>query len=156
MIATEQDVRQTVDMPSGVLGASITRNIQAAEDTRILPAIGRDLYERLELTEGLTDTEEEIKALVVKASCYFTKALCNVYLSLELSNKGVVRNTGDTYATPSIVDIQYLQRTDENIASQYLNQALKMIQDSQVEAETRGPGSYTDSVYIGPRKIAKV
>lgn len=95
-------------------------DIQYAQDSYILPALGTALYERLqdavECKDLTCDEQDLLDKYVTPCLVYFVMSELPMGLSYQFYNKGLVRKTGDAQTEPSASEL-----TD--VANRYMARA---------------------------------
>lgn len=108
--------------------------IKVAQDTRIVPAIGTNLMERLQT--GIEDanlTADENALLdnyIVDALIQFTLAGLP-YTSYQFFTKGVLRVGNENSELPSLSDLKDIARSYENTGEFYRERLVKYLRDNR-------------------------
>jgi len=134
-------------------------DIKFAQDAYIMPIIGTGMMNVIQgcISAGSWAGKENYKALLdnylIDALVYYTLAESDLMLSYQLSNKGLVRKTGDSTQTPSMEEIASLMGVHKKRAEFYARRAKDyLIQQAPfMYPEYINPGSTVDTQY--PQRV---
>ena len=96
--------------------------VETYQVTNIMPVLGSKLYQRLALgiaANNLTANEIELLEIVRQMLVWGSTSMCIPFLSIQLRNKGVMRQGGENTETANLDEIRYLRHEANNLAEFY-------------------------------------
>jgi len=149
---TEQTFKERTGASNQIDAKQLFPMIKVAGDIHIQPALGSQLYKRLQLgVEGdnLTPDEETlINDYLTDALVWYTMAMLPMTMGFQLFSKGFLQKTSEESNTPSRADLELLESKYLAMAEFYKTRMIKYLQENyELYDEYLNPASGVDVIF---------
>jgi hypothetical protein len=131
---TEQTFKERTGASNQIDAKQLFPMIKVAGDIHIQPALGSQLYKRLQLgVEGdnLTPDEETlINDYLTDALVWYTMSMLPMTMGFQLFSKGFLQKTSEESNTPSRADLELIESKYLGMAEFYKTRMIKYLQEN--------------------------
>jgi hypothetical protein len=149
---SEQTIKDKTGISSAIDGKLLNPAIKLAQDMFLQPALGSNLYNRLQSgvqSDNLTTNEINlIDNYIIDCLCWATMANLSHAISYQVFAKGIQQKTSDDSSLPNKNDIDAIETRYKDYAEYYKDRLIKYLQANQVLYPTYLNGVISvDSIY---------
>jgi hypothetical protein len=149
---SEQTIKDKTGISNAIDGKLLNPAIKLAQDMFLQPALGSNLYNRLQSgVQSNNLTTNEIKLIdnyIIDCLCWATMANLSHAISYQVFAKGIHQKTAEDSQLPSKNEIDAIETRYKDYAEYYKDRLIKFLQANQVLYPTYLNGAISvDSIY---------